>query len=305
MQRLTELISADTGKPIPRAGEALQSSLFAEAATGLSSASIGQFAPGSVGGVNMSTGLEGKARVNGWDFVLMLEGAIVFAGAVSRRLESTDSSHPAYPFAVESIAAGFGSACLDEQSATRGELWAPLWVRPSGFPEVRSLFREGRLPLGGRSARDGLDAARAIAGLGADRRIVAFERYGFVRRFGNNHLATPLGRRFVEPSPAGELLSDLDRSRWLYTLRVKAASDDASASLRGAVRALEDTIFAVLERKQPSREVQDLLVSVGRAAFCVAQRPALQFGSKKSSDRFASSASALLRLDRRCRRRLS
>lgn len=276
MQRLTELIPADGGQLAPATAAALDDALFATPVAGLSSAAIGQFAPGAAGGPNNATGFQGDPLVNRWDFVLMLEGALVFAGGVSRRLEGADAAYLSYPFTVRAAAAGYGSASLDEQGEARGELWAPLWERPARYAEVRALFREGRLSLGTRPARDGLDAARAIGGLGVDRGIASFERYGFVKRQGLAYLAAPLGRRRVEPSPRGDLLNDLDRNNWLERLRNKATSDEASAGLREAVRTLDDGIFALLEQPESKQAVQDVLIAFGAAARMIAVRPKLQ-----------------------------
>lgn len=276
MQRLTELIPADGGQLTPATAAALDDALFATPVAGLSSAAIGQFAPGAAGGPNNATGFQGDPLVNRWDFVLMLEGALVFAGGVSRRLEGADAAYLSYPFTVRAAAAGYGSASLDEQGEARGELWAPLWKRPARYAEVRALFREGRLSLGARPARDGLDAARAIGGLGVDRGIASFERYGFVKRQGLAYLAAPLGRRRVEPSPRGDLLNDLDRNNWLERLRNKATSDEASAGLREAVRTLDDGIFALLEQPESKQAVQDTLIAFGAAVRAIAVRPKLQ-----------------------------
>ncbi len=276
MQRITELIPADGALPTPDAAAALEDALFAAPVAGLSSSAIGQFAPGAAGGPNSTAGFQGEPLVNRWDFVLMLEGALVFAGSVSRRLEGADSTYLSYPFTVRAAAAGYGSASLDEESETRGELWAPLWKRPAGYAELHALFREGRLSVGARPARDGLDAARAIGGLGVDRGIASFERYGFVKRQGLAYLAAPLGRRRVEPNPRGDLINELDRGRWLEMLRRQAGSDNAAAELRQAVRRLDDGIFALLEQPQDSRTVQDVLTAVGAAARVIALRPKLQ-----------------------------
>jgi CRISPR-associated protein Csx17 len=274
-QRITQLFDLESGQPTAASAERLESALLGNLPASVDDAAIGQFAPAAGGGLNNSTGFWGGARVNAWDFVLNLEGALAFAGGVSRRLDGAGGAFLSYPFTFRAAASGFGSASLDELADTRGELWIPIWRRPTTFGELRSLFREGRLSLGARPVRDGLDAARAVGSLASDRRIAAFERYGFLKRFGKSYLATPLGRRLVEHNPAGELLTDLDRGRWLENLRNKASSDDGSAALRSAVRSLEDAIFAILDRKPTPREIQDLLISLGRAARCIAQRPKL------------------------------
>lgn len=276
MQRLTELIPVDDGEIPTATVAALDDALFAAPVAGLASAAIGQFAPGAAGGPNSAAGFQGDALVNRWDFVLMLEGALVFAGGVSRRLEGANAAYLSYPFTVRAAAAGYGSASLEEQGESRGELWAPLWERPVRYDEVRSLFREGRLSLGTRPVRDGLDAARAMGGLGVDRGIAGFERYGFVKRQGLAFLATPLGRLRVEPNPRGELLGELDRYDWLQRLHNRAASEEATAELREAVRALDDGIFALLQRPEDARCVQEVLISLGAAARAIALRPKLQ-----------------------------
>jgi CRISPR-associated protein Csx17 len=276
LQRISELFALETGEPTAVSRELLESALLGGPTASVDGVAIGQFAPADAGGLNSTAGFSGGSRVNGWDYVLTLEGALVFAGGVSRRLDGADSAFLSYPFTFRAAAAGFGSASLDELGDTRGEVWIPIWTRPTAFQEIRALFREGRLSLGARPARDGLDAARAVGSLASDRGIVAFERYGFVKRFGKNYLATPLGRRFAAPNPAGELLTDLDRGGWLERLRTKGTSDDAPAAVRSAVRSLEDAIFALLERKRRPRDVQETLMALGRAVRCVALRPKLQ-----------------------------
>jgi len=224
MQRVAELFDLNSGSAIPKAVGLLDSALFKEARLGMAAAAIGQFSPGAAGGPNSTVGYEGPSRVNGWDFMLMLEGTVVFAGGVSRRLEGADAAYLSYPFTVRAAAVGFGTASPQEQTESRGEFWLPLWHRPSTLGEVRMLFREGRLSVGARPARDCLDAARAVAGLGADRRIAAFERYGFVKRQGLAYLAAPLGRRIVRPNPTAELASDLDRHRWARAISARSGS---------------------------------------------------------------------------------
>jgi CRISPR-associated protein Csx17 len=275
MQRLAELLPPNGDAPTSATALALREALFAEPVAGLSSAAIGQFDPGAAGGPNSAAGFQGDPLVNRWDFVLMLEGALVFAGGVSRRLEGADPAYLSYSFTVRASAAGSGSASLDEQRDARGELWAPLWKRPACYAEIRALFREGRLSLGARPARDGLDAARAVGSLGVDRGIDGFERYGFVKRQGLAYLAAPLGRRIVEVQPQSDLLSDLDRNRWLENLRNRAASDDGCIELRSAVRKLEDGIFLLMDQPGRAPAVQDVIIAFGAAVRAVAVRPKL------------------------------
>ena len=79
MQRLVSpkgkcgLFNALTGSPMEGTNRLLRTSLFGEEAYDLRSDVMGQYSPGSAG-PNGSTGFEGKAKSNPWDFVLALEG---------------------------------------------------------------------------------------------------------------------------------------------------------------------------------------------------------------------------------------
>src|SRR5690606_22287281 len=110
MQRLTEIFDPETGEPQERADRLLGNSLFGEVVSGLSDNAIGQFGPAAAGGANASSGFTAKALVNPWDFVLMLEGAMLFAAASVKRLGSSQSGQLVYPFSVRTTGTGYGSA---------------------------------------------------------------------------------------------------------------------------------------------------------------------------------------------------
>ncbi|MFO1358869.1 type I-U CRISPR-associated protein Csx17 [Plasticicumulans sp.] len=271
MQRLVELMDPASGAPTPLAGQHLPAALFAEAAPGLLDRAIGQFQPGAAGGPNAGPGYFGSAQVNAWDFVLMLEGALLFGAAVTRRLESGDPAALAFPFAVRPRLAGVATGGAADEAAARGELWLPLWQRPCSYPELSALLAEGRVTLGrrlrgqtgARAARDGLDFARAIASYGADRGLSAFERYAFTMRAGKAYLATPLGRITVERRPAADLIADLDRNAFLDRLRSHARSDTAAAAVRSAARRLDDALFALATVPEAGEPAQRALIALG------------------------------------------
>ena len=79
------LFDAATGAPAPQSERLLRTALEAGSAQGLRSYSAGQFSPGAAGGANATIGYDGPARANPWDLVLALEGAVLFAGAATRR----------------------------------------------------------------------------------------------------------------------------------------------------------------------------------------------------------------------------
>lgn len=79
MRRLRSVFGGEASRSL------LNASLFGEPSLGSEPGAVGQFAPGSAGGVNAGIGFESDSWVNAWDFVLNLEGALVFGSAAARR----------------------------------------------------------------------------------------------------------------------------------------------------------------------------------------------------------------------------
>lgn len=272
MQRLAELFGANARLP----QTLLDAAIFNTTAAGLTDSAVGQFAPGDAGGPNSTSGVEGGATLNPWDFVFMLEGALAVAGGVVRRFSADDRSAASFPFTVRATGAGFGTASQPEESEARGEFWAPIWSAPSGLGEVKALFREGRIAQTRRSLKDGMDAALAIATVGADRRISAYQRYGFQKRQGLAFLATPLERRAVVYNPATDLVADLDKGRWLDRVRRIARSDRAPARFTAAVQSLEEALFALAGERGASRSAAAAIISLGEIVRTVAPSKSLR-----------------------------
>ncbi|WP_089729555.1 type I-G CRISPR-associated protein Cas8g1/Csx17 [Candidatus Thiosymbion oneisti] len=270
MQKIKDLIDLSTGQPTPASAAWLKASLSNKAAASLTKGTLGQFFPGRAGGPNSSIGFDGNSLINPWDFVLAFEGSLFFATSTTRRLESGDKSSLAYPFTVRSNAAGTGVLGTGDESKTRDEIWLPLWTRPASVVELKTLFSEGRATVGRRSAHDGLSFARAISGLGVDRGISSFYRYGFLKRFGKNHLATPLSRVEVQSNPKVDLINDLESGYFLDRLRGFARSKHAPAGIRSQVRRLEDALFT-LTRHSDKYTLQKILRITGRICFILSR----------------------------------
>ena len=193
----------------------LVAAVFNEGSPELLKRSNGFYNPGSVGGANSSVGFDGDALTNPWDYVLMFEGALLFAGATARRLSPQSSSKAVFPFTVDNSAAGYGTSADSEYGASaRAEFWAPLWDQPVNLYELDHLVSEGRAQLGRRQVSNGTNFARAVAGLGTERGVAQFQRYGFLARNGLAYLATPLGRFHVrrdhDTARQANVLFDLD-----------------------------------------------------------------------------------------------
>src|SRR5262249_50598993 len=137
MQRLAELfLTPAKGRTAcgPDVADRFEAAVFGMPRAGvLQSAAVGQFNPGLAGGTNMTAGFDVDGRVNAWDFVLALEGAIVFAGAAVRRLDPGRQGSAAFPFHVRPSPVGYGSAATGDRPQARCELWLPRWSAPATF----------------------------------------------------------------------------------------------------------------------------------------------------------------------------
>ncbi len=272
MQRLTEVLDPQSGLPTPESERWLRAALFAEAAPGLATkAPIGQFFPGAAGGANATSGFDGPSAVNPWDFILMIEGALLFAAASVKRLEVGDAGALVYPFCVRQAGIGYASAAGADETEARCEMWMPLWSEPAGMAELRAIFSEGRARIRGRAARTGVDFAQAAVTLGVDRGLAGFQRYGFQVRNGLAYFATPLDRIRVSRNARVDLLADLER--WHDRLRQKAgprANPEPPASISRALQQVERRIFELCRDDSPAH-LQALLAALGAAERTLAR----------------------------------
>ncbi len=274
MQRLCEVISL--AEPLPPAELAksklsLDAAMFGGTVAGSKTkAAIGQFFPGSAGGPNNCAGFSGDSFVNPWDFILMIEGALLFAAAAVRRLEAGEEGALAYPFSVRPTAAGYASSAGEDEASSRPELWLPLWGNPVTLAELQAVFGEARSQVGSRPARNGIDFARAAVTLGVDRGLSSFQRYGFCQRNGKNYFATPLERVVVRRNARADLISEADG--WIARLRSKAGptAKEPPASVSRALNQLEARILELCKQNSADR-LQAVLIALGRAEQAVAR----------------------------------
>lgn len=260
MQRIIALGLHKDSPADARSVSWLNHALFSTPAM-LDEASVGQFAPGRVGGPNATQGMEGDSANNPWDFLLMLEGTLLFASAAVRRFNVAGSSGAAFPFTVRAVGAGFDSSGQTDETESRGEIWLPLWTRRTSTSELRQLFGEGRAEVSGRPARTGTDFARAVAGLGVDRGIAEFTRVAFLKRSGKAFLATPLGRLAVTERHEADLLRQVDP--WLNAFRRAAGDNNAPPRFGSALSHVDAAIFAFCKYGGPAH-FQPILIALGQ-----------------------------------------
>ncbi len=266
MQRLKDVFEFNGGHAQNTSRSWLEGALFAANTDALiNGISIGQFYPGAVGGPNSSPGFVSDSPVNPWDYILMIEGVLLFASATVKRLQANAPGVLSYPFSVRPSGVGYGSASESDETSARAEIWMPLWERPAGLSELKALLSEGRAQVGTRPARNGVDFARAVASLGVDRGLKSFQRYGFLERNGRNFFSVPLERVIVSRHPQVELLTDVDS--WLISFGDKVRSEKAPGSVIRALHVLESSIVALCKETSDDRvqawRVQDVLIALG------------------------------------------
>lgn len=241
----------------------LRDALFGGESTPYLREAVGQFDPGRAGGVQSSPAeaADKDGFANPWSFLFTVEGAVLFASAATRRQGAT-SSDAAVPFVVRPSPVGYGTGTGGE--AAHAEVWTPEWDRPATLSEISALLAEGRATWNERTARTGLDLARAVATLGVDRGIRRFTRTLIADRFGQSPLAVPVATVDVGERPGAGLLRQLDR--WLDQLR----RGDPPAGVEAGVRRLEAAMYAAATDGGP-RSIRDVLAATGRLHESVAR----------------------------------
>ena len=244
------------------------------------SSSIGQFAPGRIGGANGTQGMEGSSMINPWDYVLMIEGSLFLAGSTNRKLGTSGGSKATFPFTMNSAPVGMETLSESDGTLAKGELWLPLWERPSSIGELKQLFAEGRAELNGGQARDGLDFSRSIASLGVDRGIKSFSRQAFLQRNGLSFIATPLGHFEVAAKNDAALLREIDP--WLTAMK-RSCTDKAPARFRAALRVIERGIFDYCQHGDTAADksrFQRIFIGLGNAERMIASAPKFRADAK-------------------------
>jgi CRISPR-associated protein Csx17 len=146
--------------------------------------------------------------------------------------------------------------------------------------ELKSLFAEGRAELRGRQATNGLDFARAVAGLGVDRGIKHFMRFSIVEFVKAGVMAAPLGTFEVAAKNDAHLLKEIDA--WLSTMK-RACNDKTPSRFRSLLRETEKAIFDYCQHGDngPDKSrFQRILISLGNAERAIAKAPKFRTDAK-------------------------
>ncbi|MBS0446698.1 MAG: type I-U CRISPR-associated protein Csx17 [Proteobacteria bacterium] len=256
---LLELIDPDTDVATTHSIASIADALFDETRALESTANLGFLSAASTGGANMSTGFSAPSSENLWKGVFVLEGAMLFAAAATKKLESDERAGFSFPFMVQATLAGDGSIGSGERC--RPELWLPTWNAPAALGELAFLLSEGRSTLGSRQVRNGIDMLRSLSDLGNNRGIFSFERIGFFERRGRGYYVTSsLGSHLVPRQKAPSFIaSDLTKHGWLGQF-TRFAAGKTPARFLALRRLLEDYLFEHSGREPTPAQMQSLLI---------------------------------------------
>ena len=256
-----------------REAELVRNSLFGIATNAkFDEIKAGTYLPGSYmsPAVN-SIGDNNYTLCNAWDYMLAMEGIILFAGSIYRRGEYKFAS---FPFSVKLSHAGYGTAA-NENEKGKGEIWVPIWNSPATYDEIAYVFTEGRVQSSAKKPSTGADFAVALAGFGAMRGLSAFQRFGVFERKGQACHITSVGKiHTAENVGDGAALREIRWSevdKWLYNIRVAA---HLPGSMKALLRMMDDKVIRYCTHKKPAY-LMDILVMIGRIERQIALSPRL------------------------------
>lgn len=182
-QRLLTLVGL-SGPAAARSAGWAKSWLTGSNEVPLVSSAVGQFDPGAAGTPNSSPWGAAESVVNPWRFVMMIEGAMLFASAPARRLslQAERISRAAMTFTTFGNSAGTETGSSAEE--TRGEVWVPWWQRPLSWNAVRALFTEGRAVWRGQTATSSSQMYLSTGACGITPGVAGFDRFSVAQRNG-------------------------------------------------------------------------------------------------------------------------
>lgn len=265
--------------------ELLRNSLLNEYTDNLKAHSFGKFDPGRAGGANQGNAIESKNfKVNYWDFILLMEGALLWSNDIGKRSISSKGNLMT-PFTVRISNVGFNSASHNGSSALEKEVWTPIWGNKSSLLEIKVFFTEGRVSLRGRAPKNGLEFAEAINLLGVDRGIDGFNRHLLLVRRGDALVATDVGYLDVKDNEFVNLLNDIESFNEHVNRRLrKIGSDDAvfERNKERIKRGVEEAAYELTLNGSQNKALK-LLRAIGRSEILI-DNVSLKGVMKKGTD---------------------
>jgi CRISPR-associated protein Csx17 len=283
-----ELIEETIGLPTPKTDtrEALIAALFGTPRVGGTSRTAGQHFPLAAGSSNCGQEFFGSSSANPWDVILMMEGAILFAGATTKRLSQYGKGKAAFPFMIDHLATGELSTSINDEAKQdgqivrcRAEFWMPLWQSATSLPEIHALLSEGRLQRrSGETTEHTLHAMEAIKTLGSSRGVETFHRVGLFERRGKGYyLASSLGFHAARGSSESfaNQLAEIDGFRQQVYRNLRSGPGIPDRVMRARQR-FHTALATLLERDESNAvSASDALLGVLAGASAIEREGAL------------------------------
>ena len=140
----------------------------------------------------------------------------------------------------------------------------PLWNRPCGFEEIRTLLREGRAEIGRKAASDAIQFAEAASSIGIDRGITGFVRYNLLKRRGDSYVALPAGTFSVQDRRETDLLQELNPLLANLDRFKSKAGQTVPQGFLEYRRAIDTAVFDLLVHESGAVWMKRVLAAVGR-----------------------------------------
>jgi CRISPR-associated protein Csx17 len=283
-----ELLKETIGPPTPKldAREALVGAIFGGPRVGGTSKTAGQHFPLAAGSSNCGQEFFSSSSTNPWDVILMMEGAVLFAGATTKRLSQYGKGKAAFPFMIDHLATGEPSTSINDEAKQdgqivrcRAEFWMPLWQSATSLPEIHALLSEGRLQRrSGEKTEHTLHAMEAIKTLGSSHGVDTFHRVGLFERRGKGYyLASSLGFHATSRSPGScaTQLAEIDDFRQQVYLNLRSGPGIPDRVMRSRQR-FHAALATLLERDDHgSVSTSDALLGVLAGASAIERDVAL------------------------------
>ena len=123
-----------------------------------------------------------NGQVTPWAMALACESFRLLMGGTSRQLGSYRAATGAFPFVTTAAA----PERAGEAGRSIGELWLPIWSRPTSVVEAATLFSRGRAEIRGRGAITAPAFSVAILQRGVDAGITEFRRFALFHTTSEN-----------------------------------------------------------------------------------------------------------------------
>ncbi|PKZ41570.1 type I-U CRISPR-associated protein Csx17 [Kytococcus schroeteri] len=179
--------------------------------------SLGQFDAAAAGGVGGSPLDDTPSVGNPWAYVLLVEGAMMFAGSAAKRLGHGGVGRASLPFTVASSPDGPGAGASGEE--VRGEVWAPVVDASPQLLDYSSwshLFVQAKGQWGGRTPTTASQMYGAVHAHGVDRRIDRFMRFAISQRNGLAFMAELREVVQNQPAPGMDVALQLERRLGMF-----------------------------------------------------------------------------------------